>query len=243
VVRIKRVLAPNPGPFTGSGTNTWVITSENQALIVDPGPRIESHANAIVKALDANRCAGVLVTHGHEDHAPLANPLAADLGVPAFGYGPAPLFEPDVAVSEGSEIAIGSSRVKVIATPGHSDDHLCFQVDRVLFSGDHIMGGSSVMVEDLARYLDSLRKLRLLDLERIFPGHGDQIDQPGETIDWYIAHRLQREAEILAAMDAGAESVADIVDVVYADVDQSLHPLAAVSVAAHLRKLKEIGPG
>jgi glyoxylase-like metal-dependent hydrolase (beta-lactamase superfamily II) len=131
----------------------------------------------------------------------------------------------------------------VLATPGHSDDHLCFEVDRALFSGDHIIGGSSVMVEDLARYLESLRKLRPLDLERVYPGHGDEIERPAETIDWYIAHRLQREREIIAALEGGASTVAEVVEVVYADVDASLHPLAAISVAAHLRKLEEAGPG
>jgi glyoxylase-like metal-dependent hydrolase (beta-lactamase superfamily II) len=243
VVIIKRVLAPNPGPFTGSGTNTWVVSSGSQALVIDPGPRIDSHAKAIVSTLADNTCLGILVTHGHEDHAPLANPIAADLGVATFGAGPAPDFEPDVVLIEGSEIGFGASQLRVLATPGHSNDHVCFQMDRALFSGDHIMGGSSVMVEDLASYLDSLRKLSPLLLERIYPGHGEEIEQPQETIDWYIAHRLQREREIIAALEAGAVTVADVVEAVYVDVDKSLHPLAAISVAAHLRKLEEVGPG
>lgn len=243
MVKIERVLAPNPGPFTGPGTNTWIVSLEGEALVIDPGPRIRSHEQAIMSALVGYRAVAVVVTHGHEDHAPVANPLASDLGVPAFGYGPAPDFDPDVRLIDGSEVGLGGDRLHVVATPGHSDDHLCFRLGRVLFSGDHIMGGSSVMVENLARYLDSLRKLIPLDLEHIYPGHGDEIDQPRETIDWYIAHRLQREAEIVAAMKGGAATVADIVEVVYAEVDSSLHPLAAISVAAHLRKLEEVGPG
>jgi glyoxylase-like metal-dependent hydrolase (beta-lactamase superfamily II) len=212
-------------------------------LVIDPGPRIDAHAQAIIEGLADSECLGILVTHGHEDHAPLAIPLARQLGVPTFGASPAPEFDPDVLLVEGSEVGIGTSQLTVVATPGHSDDHLCFRIDRVLFSGDHIMGGSSVMVEDLTRYLDSLRKLQPLNLERIYPGHGDEIEKPAETIDWYIAHRLQREAQIIAALESGATTVADIVEAVYTDVDASLHPLAAVSVAAHLRKLEEVGPG
>jgi len=196
-----------------------------------------------MRAIGQRQVVGVVVTHGHEDHAPLANPLATNLGVPTYGHSPAPEFDPDQRLEDGSEVVFGVDTLGVVFTPGHSADHLCFRVGRVLFSGDHIMGGSSVMVEDLVRYLDSLRRLRPLVLERIYPGHGAEIDQPGETIDWYIAHRLQREAEIIAAMESGAHTVDEIVEVVYVDVDRSLHALAAISVAAHLRKLEEVGPG
>ena len=120
---------------------------------------------------------------------------------------------------------------------------MCFRIGRLLFSGDHIVGGSSVVVEDLTRYLESLRRLRPLGLERIYPGHGTEIDNPDEVIDWYLAHRRQREREIVAAMEAGARTVDEIVEIVYRQVDPSLHSLAAVSVAAHLRKLEEAGPG
>lgn len=240
---IARVLAPNPGPFTGPGTNTWVVSANGEALVIDPGPRIASHEKEILKTIGSLTTVAVVVTHGHEDHAPLANPLARELGVAAHGSGTAPDFEPDELLTESSVLDFGGQTLRVVDTPGHSDDHLCFRIDRVLFSGDHIMGGSSVMIEDLGRYLDSLRKLQHFELDRIYPGHGDEIERPQETIDWYLAHRLQREAEILRAMDDGARTVEEIVEVVYAEVEPTLHPLAAISVAAHLRKLEESGPG
>ncbi|MGH8923667.1 MAG: MBL fold metallo-hydrolase [Acidimicrobiia bacterium] len=240
---IERVLAPNPGPFTGTGTNTWIAAVGQEALVIDPGPRLAGHEAAIVAALGERKPLAIVVTHSHEDHAPLANVLARQYQVPAYGHAPGPEFAPDLTLAEGDRLRVGGSELLVLATPGHSDDHLCFQIGRILFSGDHIMGGSSVMVEDLTRYLESLRRLRPLRLERIYPGHGPEIDNPDEVIDWYLAHRLQREREIVAAMEAGATTVDEIVEIVYRDVDPSLHPLAAVSVAAHLRKLEEAGPG
>lgn len=242
-LRIDRVLAPNAGPFTLTGTNTWIASFGKEAIVIDPGPRLADHEAAIVRGLEERRPSGILVTHNHEDHAPLANPLARQFEIPAYGHAPGPDFEPDLTLVEGDRLPLGEKELLVLATPGHSDDHLCFQIDQVLFSGDHIMGGSSVMVEDLARYLASLRRLRPLGLERIYPGHGPEIDHPDEVIDWYVAHRLQREREILAALEAGATSVAEIVEIIYREVDPSLHSLAAVSVAAHLRKLEEAGPG
>jgi glyoxylase-like metal-dependent hydrolase (beta-lactamase superfamily II) len=242
-LRIDRVLAPNPGPFTLTGTNTWIVSVGTEAIVIDPGPRLADHEAAIVRGLGERIPSAILVTHNHEDHAPLANPLAGEFDVPAYGHAPGPDFEPDLTLVEGDRLPLEERELVVLATPGHSDDHLCFQIDQLLFSGDHIMGGSSVMVEDLLRYLGSLRRLRPLRLERIYPGHGPEIDNPDEVIDWYVAHRLQREQEILTAMEAGARTVPEIVEIVYREVDPSLHSLAAVSVAAHLRKLEEAGPG
>ena len=240
-VRIERVLAPNAGPFTGPGTNTWLLESGGEMVVIDPGPISDPHLGAIVAAIGRRSVASVLVTHTHSDHAPLANPLARELEVPAYGYAAGPDFDPDLRLTEGSNVMVGGVALKVIHTPGHSEDHLCFLVGRILFTGDHVMGGSSVMVEDMGSYLRSLERLQLLDLDRLYPGHGPVIEQPQEVISWYIAHRLQREQEILEAIAGGAIGVDGIVDVVYRDVDRSLHPLAARSVAAHLRKLEEEG--
>lgn len=240
-MRIDRVLAPNPGPFTGSGTNTWLLDGDGGVLVIDPGPVDDRHADAILRKLAGRRVSGVMVTHTHEDHAPLANPLAKELDVPAYGHLPGPAFDPDLRLGEGTTVPVGDLEVTVVHTPGHSDDHLCFLADRVLFTGDHIMGGSSVMVEKMAPYLRSLEKLRRLDLEALYPGHGEVLEDPHSVIDWYVAHRLEREGQVLDAVVGGAGSVADIVEVVYRDVDASLHPLAARSVSAHVEKLSAEG--
>ena len=240
-VRIERVLAPNAGPFTGPGTNTWLLESDGKVVVIDPGPISDVHLNAILAAIGQRSVTSVLVTHTHSDHAPLANPLARELEVPAYGHDAGPEFDPDLRLVEGSTVTVGGVALEVIHTPGHSDDHLCFLTGRILFTGDHIMGGSSVMVEDMGSYLRSLERLQGLDLERLYPGHGPEIERPQEVISWYIAHRLQREQEILEAIAGGAVEVDSIVESVYRNVDRSLHPLAARSVAAHLRKLEEEG--
>lgn len=238
-MRIQRVLAPNPGPFTGPGTNTWVVGDLAEVVVIDPGPVDSTHAAAIEATIGSRVVAAVIVTHTHADHAPLANPLARNVSAPALGHRPGPDFEPDRRLEDGSTVAFADTELTVIHTPGHSEDHLCFRLGRVLFTGDHIMGGSSVMVDDLAPYLRSLDRLRAESFDRLYPGHGPEIDDPGPVIEWYIAHRMQREQEILAVVTAGARSVRDVVESVYADVDSSLHPLAARSVAAHLRKLAD----
>jgi len=240
-IRIERVLAPNAGPFTGPGTNTWLLESAGELIVIDPGPISDPHLEAIVAAVGQRSVASVLVTHSHSDHAPLANTLARELEVPAYGYASGPDFDPDLRLTEGSMALVGDIALEVIHTPGHSDDHLCFLSGRILFTGDHIMGGSSVMVEDMGSYLRSLERLQHLELDRLYPGHGPEIEEPQEIISWYIAHRLQREKEILEAIAGGAVGIDAIVETVYRDVDRSLHPLAARSVAAHLRKLEEEG--
>lgn len=240
-MRIERILAPNPGPFTGAGTNTWLVESAGRAVVIDPGPVDHGHAAAIASRLERLAPVAVIVTHTHPDHAPLANPLADELGVPAYGHAPGPAFDPDLRLEDGGAVEVGGDRLQVLYTPGHSDDHLCFLVGRVLFTGDHIIGGSAVMVERMAPYLRSLQRLRSLDLDSLYPGHGEVMDRPGEVIDWYLAHRRQREQEILSAVAAGAATVGEIVAVVYREVDSSLHPLAARSVRAHIEKLAEDG--
>ncbi len=236
-MNVDRVLAPNPGPFTGPGTNSYVVGDDGVVVVIDPGPVDEGHEQAIVAMVGGRRVAAVVVTHTHIDHAPLANPLARNLGVPALGYAPGPDFEPDELLTEGSVVTIGDRAMEVLHTPGHSDDHVCFKVGSVLFTGDHIMGGSSVMVDDLGPYMRSLERLQPMGFTRMYPGHGPEIDDPAEVVSWYLEHRRQREQEILAAVRAGAGTVGSVVEVVYREVDASVHPLAARSVVAHLRKL------
>ena len=241
-MRIERVLANNPGPFTGPGTNTWILDDgEGSVVVIDPGPVDTKHGRAIVEKIGQRDAVAVLVTHTHVDHAPMANPLASDLGVPSVGYEPGPHFEPDIRLLDGGSLDVGSLRLEAVYTPGHSADHLCFRTGNVLFTGDHIMGGSSVMVEDMGQYLMSLAKLRGTGLTRLHPGHGDEMESPEEVIGWYVAHRLQRHEEIFEAIRSGTSSIPDIVGLVYSDVDSSLHPLAARSVGAHVTLLRQEG--
>ncbi len=240
-MKIERILAPNPGPFTGPGTNTYLLISGDEALLIDPGPLDRTHEAAILAALTNFRPRGILVTHTHEDHAPLANPLAADLGIPAYGYAPGPDFKPDLLLADEDRVGFGSDEVQAVHTPGHSHDHLCFLVGRSLFTGDHIMGGSSVVVEDMSDYLASLRKLQKLQLTRLYPGHGLVMDDPAGIVTGYIEHRLEREQEVFSAVKSGASTIMEIVQAVYQDVDPALHPLAALSVRAHLAKLTHDG--
>ena len=241
-MKIERVLANNPGVFTGPGTNSWILDDGvGSVIVIDPGPVDTKHGRAIVDRIGKRTVEAVLVTHTHIDHAPLANPLARDLEVPAVGYAPGPHFEPDWRLLDGATLDVGELGVKVIHTPGHADDHLCFRAGNVLFTGDHIIGGSSVMVDDMGPYLRSLEKLRGTGLERLHPGHGDDMDHPDAVIDWYLAHRRQRHEQIFQAVIDGHFTIPEIVEVVYQDVDSSLHPLAARSVAAHLTLLSDEG--
>ncbi len=238
---IERVLAPNPSLYTGPGTNTYVVSCDGEALVLDPGPIIGTHTLEIVKALEGLRLVGIVATHTHPDHAPLANPLAARLGVAVYGYGPGPEFIPDVTVADGQSIPFGSSRLDAIHTPGHTPDHLCFRLDEVLFTGDHIMEGSTVIIEDAADYLDSLYLVRGLGVARIEPGHGSTIDDAAATIDEYIDHRLERERQIVDAIRQGAGTIGDIVDDVYEGIPEGLRHAAVHQVGVQLRKLDRDG--
>jgi len=235
------VLAPNPSLFTGPGTNTWVVSSDGEAIVIDPGPVIGSHLAAIHAALEGLVPRAVLVTHTHPDHAPAANPLAVDLGVPAVGAAPGPGFRPDRAIADGEGVEFGALVAVAVATPGHTPDSTSYRVGDALFTGDHIMGGSTVIVEDMADYMASLSAVHGTGLARIYPGHGPVIDDPDSLIAGYIAHRLEREAQVLAAVREGAGTVGEVVEGVYRDVDRALHPAAALSVNAHLRKLAAEG--
>ena len=234
---IVRVLAPNPGPYTGPGTNTYVIHDGESAAILDPGPIIESHRRAIEHALAGLEPQAMIVTHNHSDHAPLANPLAEQLDVPAFGYAAGPDFVPDVMLADGDEVAVGANRLTAVHTPGHTADHLCFLAGAELFTGDHIMGGSTVVIEDAAAYFDSLFKVAALGAARIRPGHGDAMDDAAAAVAHYIEHRKERELQIVAAVAAGASSPREITEAVYGEVPAELQPAAAHQVVVQLEKL------
>lgn len=240
-MNVDLVLAPNPGPFTGPGTNTYVVGTADHAVVIDPGPVIESHLVAVVAAVGSRVVTAVAVTHTHPDHAPAAGRLADRLGAPTVGFAPGPEFEPNGRVGDGDTIDGVSFALDVVHTPGHTPDSVCFFGGGALFSGDHVMGGSTVIIDDLTDYLASLHRVRALGAEIIYPGHGPRIDDPARLIDEYISHRLEREQQILSSLADGARTVGEVVAEVYFDVDSSLHPAAALSVHAHLVKLAAEG--
>lgn len=239
--RVTVALGQNPGIFTGPGTNTYVLESRGRALVIDPGPIVDGHLDAVEATLGGLDPVAVAVTHTHPDHAPAANPLALRIGVPAYGFAPGPDFEPSRVLADGDTITFGDAEAVALHTPGHTSDHLCFLVGDLLFTGDHLMGGSTVIIEDLNAYLASLRRLLDVELARLWPGHGPHVDDPHALIREYIAHRLEREEQVVAALAGGAGTLGEVVLTVYADIDPALHRAAAWSVAAHLRKLADGG--
>jgi glyoxylase-like metal-dependent hydrolase (beta-lactamase superfamily II) len=240
-MRVERILAPNPSIYTGSGTNTYLIIDRGEALILDAGPVIPSHLEAILLALAELTPVGVVATHTHPDHAPLSNPLAGRLDVPVYGFEPGPQFEPDVRIADGETVSLGATELVAVHTPGHTADHLCFLHGETLFTGDHIMEGSTVIMEDAAAYLDSLYRVRDLGVGYLEPGHGSAIDDAGRAIDEYIEHRLMRERQIVEAVRAGAASIDDIIDAVYAEIPEALRPAAAHQLKVQLEKLEGDG--
>jgi glyoxylase-like metal-dependent hydrolase (beta-lactamase superfamily II) len=236
-MQCRRVLAPNPGPYTGPGTNPYLINDGERAAILDPGPIIESHFAAIERSLGELIPAAVVVSHNHSDHAPLANPLAEKLGVPSYGFAPGPDFSPDLMIVDGSTIPVGSGELVAVHTPGHTWDHMCFLVGSELYTGDHIMQGSTVILEDAAAYLDSLDRVASLGATRLRPGHGDTIEDAATAVAEYIEHRRERERQIVAAVAAGATTPAAITEAVYAGIPPELMPAATSQVRVQLQKL------
>jgi glyoxylase-like metal-dependent hydrolase (beta-lactamase superfamily II) len=250
-VRARCVLAPNPSPMTLDGTNTWVIAEpgSSHAVVVDPGPDDESHLRRVYDQVTAagQEVARVLLTHSHPDHAAGAGAFAARTGAPVQAADPAYRLGHE-GLAPGDTITAAGCELRVIATPGHTSDSVCLHLpaDRALLTGDTVLGrGTTVIAQDgnLADYLASLDRLRALtdqaELATLLPGHGPLLPHPAATLDYYIAHRQERLAEITAALDAGDRTTAQIVARVYADVDRSLWPFAAWSVRAQLDYLKD----
>jgi glyoxylase-like metal-dependent hydrolase (beta-lactamase superfamily II) len=239
---VRRIVAPNPGVMTGPGTNTYLIGID-EVVVVDPGPADDSHLDAIL-GCGGDRIRWVALTHSHPDHAPGAVALCERTGAELLSFGRRDGVRPDRTLGDKDRIEATEFRLTALHTPGHSSDHLCYLVEeeRMLLSGDHIMQGSTVVIHppdgDMAAYLASLERLRTIRLRSIGPGHGRLIDNPREVIDWYIAHRLEREAKVMAALESlGTAKVDQLVPLVYADVDEALYPVARHSLHAHLLKL------
>jgi glyoxylase-like metal-dependent hydrolase (beta-lactamase superfamily II) len=244
---VRRVLANNPSIMTGPGTNTYLIGTDDLAVI-DPGPDDhEEHLDKVAEA-GAGRIRWILVTHTHPDHSPGAVGLKERTGARVFGFDERDGFSPDEAIGDGHVLEAQDFRLEAIHTPGHASNHLCYRLDqeKLLFSGDHIMSGSTVVIHppdgDMAAYLNALERLREYELDAVAPGHGEWIDDPHAKVDEYLTHRMAREQAILGALrHAGTAGVEDIVEAVYVDVPAVLHPVARFSVWAHLRKLADDG--
>lgn len=237
------VRAPNPSPITLEGTNTYIVGS----IVIDPGPAIPSHLDAVLD--HAGEPSLVLLTHRHPDHAAGADRFAAMARAPlaAFGDGD-PLFCDGAGpVHDGQRIEAGGVTLVATYTPGHSSDHLSYwlEEERALFTGDHVLGrGTTVIAHpdgDLVAYMASIERARALDPARLYPGHGPVVDDPAPVLAYYRDHRLEREQQVLAALAAGVGTVRQMVERIYADVDVALHDAAALSVRAHLAKLEREG--
>lgn len=280
---IERVIADNPSKFTYHGTGTYIVGGRDCAVI-DPGPRIASHREALERALEGRNVIGIVVTHCHGDHSPLAAWLHETTGAPRFAIGPHRQtdgwveeddhfpdeedgdktetrsdeeeeketidldFSPDVAVRDGETfLATNEFSMTAVATPGHTSNHMCVAMpeESTLFSGDHVMGWSTTVVSppdgDMADYIESLRKVMGRRDGVLWPTHGGAITDPAPFLEAYLAHRLERERQIVAQIAAGNDTIPGIVRVLYASVDRRLHRPARRSVWSHLRKLCDEG--
>lgn len=245
------VLAPNPSPMTLDGTNTYLLGApgSGEAVVVDPGPDLLAHRAAVDAAAAARdaKVVAVVLTHHHPDHAEAAG-WAADWGVEVHAFTPALIgTQPVTPLHDGDRLRLAGVEIEAVHTPGHSSDHLCLRVaatDAVL-TGDHVLGRGTTVVAwpdgDMVDYLASLRRLAELGATVLYPGHGPVIDQPDLVVAGYLAHRAEREAQVLTALAAGDRAPGEIVARVYVDVDPSLHPAAERSVRAQLAKLVSEG--
>ena len=236
------VLAPNPSAWTLDGTNTWIVgAAGGPCVVVDPGPLGGGHEDAILRQIEERsaQVTAVLLTHGHIDHSEGAEDLAQRLGVAVRSWRAGNLVDTD-------RIEVNGGEIRVLATPGHSSDSVCFLVDDLVLTGDTVLGrGTSVVAHPdgrLAEYLESLQSLSewcsQAEVQRLLPGHGPVIDDPRRVVDYYLAHRQERLVQVKAAMEGGATTAAEIVDLVYADVPHAVRAAAEATVLAQLAYLE-----
>ncbi len=256
---IRRVVARNPGPFTFHGTGTYIV-GHGSVAVIDPGPALGAHVDALIAALGDETVSHILVTHTHLDHSPAARLLKQATGAKTHGFGPhgsgrggpgtgpGPAVEeggdldfvPDVRLRDGDVVAGEGWTLTAVHTPGHTSNHLCFALaeENALFSGDHVMGWSTSVIAppdgDMAAYMASLDRLRSRGEDVYWPTHGPPIRDPGPFVEAFVAHRQERERQILACLRRGQGTIRDMVAVLYAEVPVQLHPAAACSVLAHL---------
>ena len=250
---VRRLTAGNPGAMTGPGTNSYLVGAGDDWTVIDPGPADDRHLRALLAAAPG-RIRQILVTHTHEDHSPGATPLKSATGALLLGrttphrHWQDPTFTPDREPVHGERLPVGGATLRVIHTPGHASNHLCYflEEERILFTGDHIIQGSTVVIDppdgDMAAYLDSLRSLLREPLEYLAGGHGGLIPQPRSAIQALIQHRLRREAKVMASLPRQHPAdLPTLVRIAYDDVPPQLHPIAERSLLAHLLKLETEG--
>ncbi|MET7378946.1 MBL fold metallo-hydrolase [Streptomyces sp. NPDC005526] len=252
--RAVNVLAPNPSAMTLDGTNTWLVSEPGSdlAVVIDPGPQDEGHLRSVVETAERadKRIALTLLTHGHPDHAAGAARFAELTGTRVRALDPA-LRLGDEGLAAGNVITVGGLELRVVPTPGHTADSLCFHLpaDRAVLTGDTILGRGTTVVAHpdgrLGDYLDSLRRLRSLTVDdgvhTVLPGHGPVLEDAQGAVEFYLAHRAHRLAQVETAVEDGHRTPAQVVAHVYADVDRSLWPAAELSVRAQMEYLREHG--
>jgi glyoxylase-like metal-dependent hydrolase (beta-lactamase superfamily II) len=254
---VRRLLAPNPSPFTFTGTQVFIV-GEGEVAVIDPGPDHPAHVEALLQGLAGERVAAILCTHTHRDHSPASRALQAATGAPIVGCAPLAFgdagagpdeafdadYRPDRVLLDGEPLIGPGWTLEAVATPGHTSNHLCFALAEsgALFSGDHVMGWSTSIVAppdgNMTDYMASLDKVAARDERIYYPTHGPAIENPRDHVARLIAHRRARENQILAHLGGGAARIADMVQHLYREVDPGLHPAAALSVLAHLLDLE-----
>jgi glyoxylase-like metal-dependent hydrolase (beta-lactamase superfamily II) len=257
---VRRVLAPNPSPFTFTGTQTYIV-GERQLAVIDPGPEIASHIEALLDAVADVEVTAIICTHTHRDHSPASRPLQQATGAPILGCAPLTLedegpradeafdidYRPDRVLGDEERIGGDGWSLEAVATPGHTSNHLCFSLpeEGALFTGDHVMGWSTTVVAppdgDMAAYMASLDRLLARADSVYYPAHGPLIEAPHAHVRRLIEHRGGRERQILGHLAAGERRIEPMVAEMYAGIDPRLHPAAARSVLAHLLDLEARG--
>jgi glyoxylase-like metal-dependent hydrolase (beta-lactamase superfamily II) len=257
---VRRMLAPNPSPFTFTGTQTYIV-GRDEVAIVDPGPDDPAHVAAILSALLGERVAAILCTHTHRDHSPASRALQAATGAPIVGCAALSMddsgprsdaafdsaYLPDRVLADGERVGGPGWSLEAVATPGHTSNHLCFALAEAgaLFSGDHVMGWSTTVVSppdgDMADYMASLQRLMEREDAVYYPAHGEPIDRPRRLVRGLIGHRRQREGQILRLLGEEPALVETMVQAMYGGIDPRLHGAAGRSVLAHLIDLQRRG--
>ena len=255
---IARVLAHNPSAFTYYGTQTYLV-GDCEVAVIDPGPDLPEHLDALDAAIAGRRLIAIMCTHTHRDHSPAARPLAERTGAPIIGCAPLALetvgpradaaFDGDYSanriLADDQALEVDGRPIVVVATPGHTSNHLCFAYEGALFSGDHVMGWSTTVVVppdgDMAAYMQSLDKLRRRDDRIYYPAHGPPVTKPQRYVRSLIGHRMQRENQIVKLIGERAREIPDIVANAYPGLDPRLIAAAGGSVLAHLLDLQKRG--